>query len=112
MFEEKLKTIASVYVVHKYDAFAPYEFEFKDNICEKEFVNFGASTINVNANINRENRSTNLTAYWLSMAASSSPSSSFKIAWIRNQGREGGRMKDYPLGFGAPGLSTVPHLPS
>ena len=55
MFEEKFKTIASVEVVHKYDAFASYEFQFEDDICEKEFVNFRASTSqNVNENISSE----------------------------------------------------------
>ena len=44
LFDEKFKTIASV-DVHKHDAFAPYEFEFEDDVCEKKFVNFGASTI-------------------------------------------------------------------
>ena len=45
LFEEKFKTIASVDVVHKYDAFAPYEFEFENYIYEKEYVNFRASKI-------------------------------------------------------------------
>jgi hypothetical protein len=55
---------------------------------------------NVNENIySHENGSTNLTAYWLSMAASSSPSSSFKIAWIRNQGGEIRGMEELLTGF-------------
>ena len=47
MFQEKFETIASVDVVHKYDAFALYELEFEDDICEEEFIDFGASALDV-----------------------------------------------------------------
>jgi len=57
-----------------------------EGICQLQSI----YELKVNENIKLENESTNLTAYWLSMAASSSPSSSFKIAWIRDQERKDG----------------------
>jgi len=45
LFEEKFKTIASINVVHKDDAFALYELEFEDDIYEEEFIDFGTSAL-------------------------------------------------------------------
>jgi hypothetical protein len=42
MFQKELEPIAAVDVVDKHDAFAPYQIELEDHVCEEEFVDFGA----------------------------------------------------------------------